>query len=52
MFYNIIYFKLTYAVTTPVHLPRISHWILLEFDLIQLDVTVLDSTVHIGKLDD
>ena len=39
-------------VMLPVYLPRIRHWILFEFDLIQFDVTIYDSAQHIGTIED
>ena len=39
-------------VLLSVHLLRISHLILLAFDMIQFNVTVYDNVIHIGKLDD
>ena len=39
-------------VLLPVYLERIKHWILFEFDLISLDVTIYDSAERIGSIED
>ena len=51
MFYH-IFLNLNMQVLLPVHLGRISHWVLFEFDLLQFNVTVYDSAVHIGSKKD
>ena len=39
-------------VILPIHLARIEHLILFEFDLIQFDVTIYDSAQRIGTIED